>query len=234
MPQTPRFVPTAENLYVIDYPERIAADFDFSDILAGSLACQRKGEVETACTMRYDAFRRILDLLPDEDEIALDWEDDATQAVIRLIGASAIDHFLVGDFEMASATMEMLLDLDLEDHLEITRSLAYCYVALGQYDDFDEVINDISDKCPEKDILKMWSDFRKTGVIPVGELIHFKRTFPAFHSEFTAEEHPVSPAYLAEIEGERPGKGALAREMWLQSEHLWSQFPGFIEALRTA
>ncbi len=232
MSVTPRFTPTAENMYVIAYDEQTPAEFDFAAILSASHACQRKGEVEKACNMRYEAFKRLIDLIPDEDEVVVDWEDESSRTALRLIGDSAIDHFLVGDFELASGMMEMLLDLDPEDHLEITKPLAYCYVALEEHDFFDEVINDISDKSPEKEILKMWSEFRKTGRIPEGELIHFKKNFPVYHKEFTAEEHPVSTGYLQEIESERPSKGSLAREMWLQTEHLWTQFPGFIEALK--
>lgn len=228
---TPRFIPTAENMYVIAYPDPVPAEYDFAAIFSGSQACQRKGEVETACNMRYEAFKRLVDLIPDEDEVVLDWEDEGSRMVLRVIGASAIDHFLVGDFELAAGMMEMLLDLDPEDHLEITKPLAYCYIALGEQELFDEVLNDISDKSPEKEILKMWSEFRRTGAIPAGELIHFKRNFPLYYKEFIAGEHPVSTGYLQDIESEHPSKGALARETWLQTEHLWVQFPGFIEAL---
>ena len=38
--------------------------------------------------------------------------------------------------------------------------------------------------------------------------------------------------YLADIESERPSREAQARELWLQTEHLWTQFPGFVEALK--
>ena len=53
-----------------------------------------------------------------------------------------------------------------------------------------------------------------------------------FYAEFKAAEHPVSAAYLADIDSEHPSREALARELWLQTEHLWNQFPGFIEALQ--
>ena len=234
MTTTPRFTPTAENMYVISYPERTQEGYDFSAILNHSHVCQRKGEVEKACNMRYDAFKKLVDLIPDEDEVVLDWEDDASRAVLKLIGDSSIDHFLVGDFEMAAGMMEMVLDLDPEDHLEITKPLAYCYVALEEYELFDEVVNDISDKNPEKEILKMWSEFRKTNRIPTGEFIYFKKNFPVFYNEFVSDDHGVSTGYLQDLEGEHPSKQTLARELWLQTEHLWAQFPGFIEALKAS
>ena len=232
MTTTPRFVPTAENMYVISYPEHPGEGYDFSAIWRHSHVCQRKGEVEKACNMRYEAFKKLMDLIPDEDEVVLDWEDEASCEVLKLIRDCSIDQFLVGDFEMAAGMMEMLLDLDPEDHLEITKPLAYCYVALEEYELFDEVVNDISDKYPEKEILKMWSEFRKTGSIPSGEFIYFRKNFPVFYHEFIAEDHAVSDTYLQDIEGEHPSKEALARELWLQTEHLWAQFPGFIEALK--
>ncbi|MDO5385315.1 MAG: tetratricopeptide repeat protein, partial [Rikenellaceae bacterium] len=117
-------------------------------------------------------------------------------------------------------------------HLETTKPLAFCYLALEDYELFDEIVNDISDKYPEKEILKLWSEFRQTGSLPAGELIHFKKSFPVFYAEFTSNVHEVTPEYLADIESEKPLRQTLARELWLQTEHLWAQFPGFIEALR--
>ena len=143
-----------------------------------------------------------------------------------------IDHFLVGDFEMAAGLFEMELDMDPEDHLEATKPLAYCYVALGEYESFDEIVDDISDKYPEKEILKLWSEFRRTGRLPSGEMIHFRKSFPVFYAEFTSDKHEITPDYLADIESERPSREAQARELWLQTEHLWTQFPGFVEALK--
>lgn len=228
----PQFVPTADNAFVISYPDKLDKEYDFPAILSYSKVCERKGEIEKACNLRYDAVKRIIDLIPDEDEIVLDWDDEENHVVLNLLRGSAIDHFLIGDFEMAAGLMEMTLDLDPEDHLETTKPLAFCYVALGEYELFDEVLNDISDKYPEKEILKMWSEFRQKNEIPAGELIHFKRNFPVFYAEFKATEHPVSAAYLADIDSEHPSREALARELWLQTEHLWNQFPGFIEALQ--
>ena len=218
MANTPQFVPTAENTYVISYPiHGTDAAYDFAAILARSRTCERQGDVEQACNLRYEGVKKLMDLIPDEDEVQLDWEEEENQSVLELLKRSAIDHFLVGDFEMAAGMMEMLLDMDL---------------ALEDYEQFDEIVNDISDKYPEKEILKLWSEFRQTGSLPAGELIHFKKSFPVFYAEFTSNVHEVTPEYLADIESEKPLRQTLARELWLQTEHLWTQFPGFIEALR--
>ena len=70
----PQFVPTADNTFVIAYPETVDERYDFPAILSRSKAYERKGEIEKACNLRYDAVKRIIDLIPDEDEIVLDWD----------------------------------------------------------------------------------------------------------------------------------------------------------------
>ena len=233
----PQLQPTVDNTFIIVHPssERgVSYSYDFGGMLSRSKRLEAKGEIEKACDMRYEAFQRLMEILPEGEEVMLEWENDDNQAAMQVVRGSAIDHFLAGDFEMAAAMMELLLELDPEDHLEVTQPLAYCYVALEEYELFDEIINDISDKFPEKEVLKLWSEFRRTGSIPQGELIYFRKSHPVFYREFTAEAHPVSPEYLQDIEGERPSKEALARELWLQTEHLWTLYPDFIPALRAA
>ena len=112
MANTPQFVPTAENTYVISYPiHGTDAAYDFAAILARSRTCERQGDVEQACNLRYEGVKKLMDLIPDEDEVQLDWEEEENQSVLELLKRSAIDHFLVGDFEMAAGMMEMLLDI---------------------------------------------------------------------------------------------------------------------------
>ena len=86
--------------------------------------------------------------------------------------------------------LEFLLDLDPEDHLEgATWLLAFDYVALADYDAFDEVINDVSDKYPEKPLLTLWSEYRRHGSLPAGELRSGCAThFAPYYTEFTADE----------------------------------------------
>lgn len=55
-----------------------------------------------------------------------------------------------------------------------------------------------------------------------------------YFAEFTAVEHPADERYLRDIEGERPSAAAQARELWLQTEILWTRFPDFIRALCAA
>ena len=110
--------------------------------------------------------------------------------------------------------------------------LAYTYLAMEEYDSFDEVINDVNDKFADKVVPRLWSEFRRTGKIDAGELNRLRNHFAPYYAEFISPEHPVDSKYFADISGERPTKEALARELWLQTEHLWQLFPGFIEAVR--
>jgi hypothetical protein len=133
-------------------------------------------------------------LLPEDEEINLEWSHRNSQSALELIRASAIDHFLINDFEMSAALLEMLLELDPEDHLEGSELLAFDYLAMDEQELFDEVINDVSDKCASRGILLLWSAFRREGTLPEGELLHFKTRFAPFFREFTAAEHPADDA----------------------------------------
>lgn len=224
--------PTPDNTFRIIYTENgeeIACDF--GEALRTSQRQEEQGDIEGACNTRFEAFQQLMELIPDTTDINLEWEDVHSRDAILLLSFSAIDHFLIGDFEMCAAMLEMVIELDPEDHLEASKRLAYCYVALEDYDSFDEVINDVSDKYADKELVALWCEYRRTGKIPAGELRRFKKSFSVFYDEFTAADHPVDDAYLADIESERPSRQTLARELWLQTEHLWKIFPGFIEAL---
>ncbi len=224
--------PTAEQTFLVVCDPDDKGEYNFSRVLEISRSLERKGEIEKACNVRYRAFQRLYELLPEGEEVELEWTDANSRAALVLIHSSAIDHFLIGDWEMCAGMLELLLELDPEDHLEATIRLAYAYVALGEYDLFDEVINDVSDKYADKQILNLWSEFRRNGHFREGDLVRFRKRFAVFYDEFTSDDHPVSSEYLEDIERERPSDEALARELWLQTEHLWQLFPGFIETLR--
>ncbi len=225
--------PTPANTYRIVYHEGgSGVPCDFGRALEISRQQEAAGDIEGACNTRFEAFQQLMDLIPDSTDMELDWDDEDSRDAMLLINYSAIDHFLVGDFEMCAAMLEMLLELDPEDHFEASKRLAYAYVALEEWELFDEVINDVSDKYADKELLALWSEFRRTGRLPEGELRRFKRSFAVYFNEFTADAHPVDEAYLRDIENEKPSPKTLARELWLQTEHLWTLFPGFIEALR--
>lgn len=207
---------------------------DFSRVLRHSRELQQAGRVEEACNERFQAFQRLAELIPEQEEVILEWNHRNSRAALELIEASAIDHFLINDFEMSAALLEMLLELDPEDHLEGSELLAFDYLAMDEQELFDEVINDISDKCASRELLLLWSAYRRDGRLPQGELQRFRTRFAPYFAEFTAAEHPADEAYLRDIESEHPSVAAQARELWLRTENLWVLWPGFIEALRAA
>jgi len=207
-------------------------EYDFANILAHSRELQAAGDVRQACDVRFRAFRRLAELIPDDEEIVLEWNHRNSRAALELIHASAVDHFLIDDFEMSAALLEMLLDLDPEDHLEGSELLAFDYLAMDETELFDEVINDISDKSASREVLLLWSALRRDGKLPEGELKRFRTHFAPYFAEFVAAEHPADEAYLRDIESERPTVEAQARELWLRTENLWARWPEFIGALR--
>lgn len=208
--------------------------FNFAKVLARTREMQTAGDVEGACNERFQAFQRLAELIPDDEEVNLEWNHANSRAALELILASAIDHFLINDFEMSAALLEMLLDLDPEDHLEGSELLAFDYLAMDEQELFDEVINDVSDKHAGREVLLLWSAYRRDGRLPDGELQRFRTRFAPWFAEFTAGEHPADEAYLRDIGGEHPTLQAQARELWLQTENLWTLWPGFIDALRAA
>ena len=207
-------------------------DCDFAKVLAHSRRLQAAGDVRSACDERFQAFQRLAGLIPDDEEVILEWSHRNSRAALELLHASAVDHFLIDDFEMSAALLEMLLELDPEDHLEGSELLAFDYLAMDETELFDEVINDLSDKSASRELLLLWAAFRRDGSLPEGELKRFRTRFAPFFAEFTAAEHPADEAYLRDIESERPSVQAQARELWLRTENLWVLWPRFIEALQ--
>jgi hypothetical protein len=208
-------------------------EYDFSAILRHSYQLQeQEGDIEAACNERFHAFQRIVEILPEDEEMTLEWEHSNTRAALEVIYTSAIDHFLINDFEMAAGMFEMLLDLDPEDHTGCVTTLAFCYIAMEEYELFDDISNDISDKQPEKHLLTLWAEFRSTGVISDGEFRVLSSKHKHLLEEFCAELHPADEEYLRGLEADTPSRQVLARQLWLQTENLWTLHPDFIDALR--
>lgn len=209
-------------------------EYNFVRVLAHSRELQAAGDVRQACEIRYQAFQRLADLLPDDEETIFEWNHPNSRAALELIHASAIDHFLIDDFELSAALLELLLELDPEDHLEGSELLAFDYLATDEWELFDEVIENVSDKSAVYLLLSLWAGFRREGRLPAEALALFRSRFAPFFAEFTAAEHPADTVYLQDIESERPSAAAQARELWLRTENLWARWPDFIGALRSA
>ena len=184
---------------------------DFSAELARSRRAEQNGRWEEACDIRFAAVQSLVELL---------------------LYSSAVDFFLVGDWEMAAAQLEMVLDVDSEDHLEATTLLAFVYVMLEEWESLDDTLPDLDDKSPEKTLLVLWSGFVRSGKVDAGTLAAFKRYHAAYHRELCATDHPADNRYMADIASERPSKEALARELWFQTQHIWAANSEFIEMIK--
>jgi hypothetical protein len=206
----PLLRPTGEGTYRVEYAPA-GEEFDFEKELDRSRRQEAEGDFEGACNTRFHAFQRLVELVPDDEEVVLEWEDGASQAAMVTGYCSGIDHFLLGDWEMAAAILEMLQEVDPEDHLDSSVILAYTYLAMEEYELFDEVINDVNDKHVDKVLLTLWSEFRRTGHIHAGELARLRTRFTPYYHEFTAPEHPVDEAYIKDIRGPHPSPTARAR-----------------------
>ena len=71
----------------------------------------------------------------------------------------------------------------------------------------------MSDKSASREILLLWSAYRRDGKLPEGELKRFRTRFAPYFAEFVAAEHPADEHYLRDIESERPTEAAQAREL---------------------
>lgn len=191
-----------------------------------------EGRYMEACEARFEAFSDLAAILPDEEPMPLRWEHNNSRAAVAILYGSAVDHFRIGDLEMAMAQLELLQDCDPEDHFEGVNLLALCYVAAGEWELFDDLVIDLTDKSAEAVVARLWASLRRDGKLDMALLKLLGSRFRAYYSELTATEHPDDEAYRRDISSERPSQAAEAREWWLVTEPLWAEFPEFIESLR--
>jgi hypothetical protein len=130
------------------------------------------------------------------------------------------------------AQLEMLLDCDPEDHFEGVNLLALCYIATEEWDAFDDLAIDLTEKSAEAVVARLWASLRQEGVLDKSLVSLLKSRHKAFYAELIASEHPDDEAFRKDITSERPSQTAEAREWWLLTEPLWREFPELIEALR--
>lgn len=191
-----------------------------------------EGRYVEACEARYEAFQVVMEALPEDEAMPLRWEHANSRAAVSIIYGSAVDHFRIGDVEMAMAQLEMLLECDPEDHFESINLLALCYVAMQEWEAFDDIVIDLTEKSADAVVARLWASYRREGSVDKALLSLLKSRFKAFYNELIAAEHPDDEAFRRDISSERPSQGAEAREWWLLTEPLWSEFPEFIEALK--
>ena len=223
-----RFNPTPDQTFELEG----GAKYNFIRAKERIDELDRAGRYAEACEARYQGFQLLADALPEDEPMPLRWEHANSRAAIMILHGSAIDHFRIGDLEMAMAQLELLLDCDPEDHLEAINLLALCYATVEEWELYDEVELDLTDKSAESVVARLWASWRRDGALDKGALSLLRSKFKPYFAEFTAVEHPDDEAFRRDIMSERPSQGAHAREWWLLTEPLWAEFPEFVEALK--
>ena len=223
-----RFNPTPDQTFELEG----GAKYNFIRAKERIDELDRAGRYAEACEARYQGFQLLADALPEDEPMPLRWEHANSRAAIMILHGSAIDHFRIGDLEMAMAQLELLLDCDPEDHLEAINLLALCYATVEEWELYDEVELDLTDKSAESVVARLWASWRRDGAVDKGALSLLRSKFKPYFAEFTAVEHPDDDAFRQDIMSERPSQGAQAREWWLLTEPLWAEFPDFIQSLK--
>lgn len=223
-----RFNPTPDQTFELEG----GAKYNFIRAKERIDELDRAGRYAEACEARYQGFQLLADALPEDEPMPLRWEHANSRAAIMILHGSAIDHFRIGDLEMAMAQLELLLDCDPEDHLEAINLLALCYATVEEWELYDEVELDLTDKSAESVVARLWASWRRDGAVDKGALSLLRSKFKPYFAEFTAVEHPDDDAFRRDIMSERPSQGAQAREWWLLTEPLWAEFPEFLKALK--
>lgn len=205
---------------------------DFQKRLDYAHKQESDGDFEGACNTRYKTFQQIVEVLPEDDIAELDFSHQNTRAAIEIIYGSAVDNFLAGDVELATAQLELLLECDSEDHIEATPQLALCYIALKEWECFEELLPDLGDKSPLRPLVEALAEFIRHRQISEDTLATLRR-HRLLCEELMREEHPADEAYLKDISSERPTQQALVREIYLRCEPLLAQYPDFVTHLRS-
>ena len=182
------------------------------------------GDVEQACRVRFEGCRQALESMPEDGEtLPVDWDEgEADQAFVTIFGASGLDSYHFGDFEMAAGLFETALDLDPEDHYQVTPLLGYCYIMLGEWELLDEVMFDIPRESMDHELIGALAQYKKEGKAAKSSLS------PEVLAELSAEDHPE----VSLRDGPTP-KDEQARLLWFRAQPVLLSLPGFITALRS-
>lgn len=223
-----QFNPTADQMFELEGRGR----YNFVRHNESIDALVKEGRYDEACEARYEAFQLLVDALPEDEAMPLRWDHANSRAAVSVLYGSAVDHFRIGDLEMAMAQLELLLDCDPEDHFEAVNLLALCYVAMEEWELFDDLLIDLTDKSAEAVVARLWASYRGDGEVDKALLSLLKSRHKAYYEELCLDEHPDDEAFRRDIESERPSQRAEAREWWLLTEPLWREFSEFLAAIK--
>ena len=204
---------------------------DFAKALDYAHSKESEGNFEEACNVRYKAFQQIVEGLPEDEAVELDFSHPNTRAAIEIVYGSAVDNFLAGDVELSAAQLELLLECDSEDHIEATPQLALCYIALEEWECLDEIVPDLGDKSAFKPLVEALAEYAREGEVS-SETLAALRRHRHLCEELQASEHSADETYLKDISSERPTQQALAREIYLRCEPLILKYEGFINQIK--
>lgn len=159
------------------------------------------GDISKVCQMRLNIVGEMMELLGD-NEVELDMADKSTASVVRIMAMSAMDHFMICDFDMSISISEIVLEFDPEDHYAVVDTLIYSYAMSSDKEAVMQLLpfSNISDT--EKELVIAIADFQ------------------------TGNQHPIIPneikLELADAES----------DLFKRTEHLWLEIPKFKELLR--
>ena len=179
------------------------------------------GEIEQACRVRFEGCQQALEALPEGTDIqSVDWDNsESNQAFITIFGASGLDFYHFGDFEMAAGLFEITLDIDIEDHYQVTPLLGYCYIMIEEWELLDEVMFDIPRESMDYELICALIQYKKEGEIST------KNLSPEIIAELSATDHPEIPIHEGPVH-----KDEQARMLWFRAQPILLSLPGFITA----
>lgn len=103
---------------------------------------------------------------------------------------------------------------------------------MQEWEAFDELLIDLTDKSAEAVVARAWASFVRNGRVDESLVKLLSSRHKSYYDELRLEEHPDDETFRRDISSERPTPRAEAREWWLLTEPLWREFPEFVEALR--
>lgn len=180
------------------------------------------GEVEEACRTHFEGCQLAIEAIPDDEDIMpVDWEDgQENQAFGIIFGATGLDLYHMGDFELAAGMFETALDLDPEDHYQVTPLMAYCYIMLEEWELLDETLFDIPTESMDYQLINALTLYKK------GKEPDPKKVLPTeILNELRAPEHP-------EIinGGGGMSKSDQVRALWFRAQPVLLASEEFLEA----
>ncbi|MEG1607080.1 MAG: hypothetical protein RR066_01065 [Mucinivorans sp.] len=170
--------PTSDNLYNVEYPGSLTAigdnpseqflrslllkePYNLGAHMALSDLLMDRDDVEEACEQRLMGAQMTLDALSEDEAMEINMSHEKNHVFVEIIFLSGYDHYVFGDFEMAAAMFETVMELDPEDHFGAALPLTYCYIALGEWELFEEHYSPALFSRLEAELIEAWAAQRQ-------------------------------------------------------------------------